>query len=395
MSTINDLIQLADTLQRRKVEDRRYQDQRNMQIAQIAEVKNKENQVIQGQRFFNDMTAGLMKSGWDDEGKWTGEAPDTNKLVETYLGNMDSLGLAGDSALALQRVSQFNQLRLKKAGAQLQSKFANWSANNPDAKPEDKAEYLSSINADKLYSQLYGLGGPVAATELTGISPDVFVAKNETPYLKIGGGVIGSAVIAKYGGPKALNAVRGLFKSVAQGKKIAPEKVRQLLPSVEALAETNPEAAQIMDKIIKAQRGGDTKKAIKILNRFQKRFPELNVLDEIVKGAPIKGTKPSSILRKMKKLLPFSAPLVGAGIDEAMGMEAPVAETAGTVIMGAAQKKPFLQFLGSKLPARVAPKALALAAADGPLPWGELLALGLTGAEVIRLFREWTDLSNQ
>ena len=284
---------------------------------------------------------------------------------------------------------------MKKAGTQLQSKFANWSANNPDAKPEDKAAYLSSINADKLYSQLYGLGGPVAATELTGISPDVFVAKNETPYLKIGGGVIGSAVIAKYGGPKALNAVRGLFKSVAQGKKIAPEKVRQLLPSVEALAETNPEAAQIMDKIIKAQRGGDTKKAIKILNRFQKRFPELNVLDEIVKGAPIKGTKPSSILSKMKKLLPFSAPLVGAGIDEAMGMEAPVAETAGTVIMGAAQKKPFLQFLGSKLPARVAPKALALAAADGPLPWGELLALGLTGAEVIRLFREWTDLSNQ
>ena len=47
------------------------------------------------------------------------------------------------------------------------------------------------------------------------------------------------------------------------------------------------------------------------------------------------------------------------------------------------------------MPARVAPKAFALAAADGPLPWGELLALGLTGAEAIRLFREWTDLGNQ
>ena len=393
MSTINDLIQLADTLQRRKVEDRRYQDQRNMQLAQIAEAKDKENKVIQGQRYFNEMTSGLMKSGWDDEGKWTGEAPDTNKLVETYLDNMNNLGLVGDSALALQRVGQFNQLRLQRAGTQLQSKFANWSANNPDAKPEDKAAYLSSINADKLYSQLYGLGGPVAATELTGISPDVFGAKNETPYLKIGGGVIGSAVIAKYGGPKALNAIKSAFNLVGKGKVLTPEKVasvKQLMPNIK-----DPNAKKVLDKIMNAQQAGDTKKAIKILERFNKKFPELNIVDDVVKGTPIKGTKPSSILRKMKRLLPFSAPLVGAGIDEAMGMEAPVAETAGTVIMGAAQKKPFLQFLGSKLPARVAPKALALAAADGPLPWGELLALGLTGAEVIRLFREWTDLGNQ
>ena len=305
MSTINDLIQLADTLQRRKVEDRRYQDQRNMQLAQIAEAKNKENQVIQGQRFFNDMTSGLMKSGWDDEGKWTGESPDTNKLVETYLGNMDSLGLAGDSALALQRVGQFNQLRLQKAGTQLQAKFADWSANNPDAKPEDKAAYLSSINADKLYTQLYGLGGPVAATELTGISPDVFGAKNETPYLKIGGGVIASAVIAKYGGPKALNAIKSAFNLVGKGKVLTPEKVasvKQLMPNIK-----DPNARKVLDKIMNAQQAGDTKKAIKILERFNKKFPELNIVDDIVKGAPIKGTKPSSILRNAKKLLTSGA----------------------------------------------------------------------------------------
>lgn len=309
MSTINDLIQFADRLQRRKVEDRRYQDQRNMQLAQIAESKNKENQVIQGQRFFNDMTSGLMKSGWDDEGKWTGESPDTNKLVETYLGNMDSLGLAGDSALALERVGQFNQLRLQKAGSQLQAKVTDWEANNQGLKGEwykpfdntfekDKKAYLKSINADKLYAQLMGLGGPAAAMETTGLTPDSFGKKADSVSgWDIAGGV-GVVAAGGYAYSKA-----GAIKDAASDliSKSTDPAEKKLLKNIKRFTS--------IENVKSASRAKEAmSKAEALVKEYTEKYGKNNKLSEA-----IKGTKPSSILRNAKKLLTSGAGSLAAG----------------------------------------------------------------------------------
>ncbi len=415
MSTINDLIQLADTLQRRKVEDRRYQDQRNMQLAQIAEAKNKENQVIQGQRFFNDMTSGLMKSGWDDEGKWAGEAPDTNKLVETYLANMDSLGLAGDSALALQRVGQFNQLRLQKAGTQLQSKFANWSANNPDAKPEDKAAYLSSINADKLYSQLYGLGGPVAATELTGISPDAFgVKSNKMSGLeKVGlgtGAVLGSAWV----GNKILKTMgdsiaRGetLITSKGEGKALVTKLQKELRILKQGGTKGQIAQAAKMEKWITTvnKRGYIDDASHRVLQKEAAKLASLDQAEVKAKKAKLKDarkslkgikspTTTSQILKKISKFSPGQlAKTIGKGIGsgylgaktvESLG-GGEIAQTAGAITVPVLASKLIRPSnLNKLIPVikKIAPKLaqkLALSAAAIVTPEAISTGIGLAG----------------
>jgi len=408
MSTINDLIQLADTLQRRKVEDRRYQDQRNMQLAQIAEAKNKENQVIQGQRYFNEMTSGLMKSGWDDEGKWTGEAPDTNKLVETYLDNMNNLGLVGDSALALERVGQFNQLRLQKAGMQLQSKFANWSANNPDAKPEDKAAYLSSINADKLYSQLYGLGGPVAATELTGISPDVFgVKSNKMSGLEKGGlgaaAVLGSAWV----GNKILNTMgdsiaRGeaLITSKGEGKALVAKLQKELRILKKGGTKEQIAQAAKMEKWLTAvnKRGYIDEASHTVLKREAAKLPSLDTAEVKAKlkdaRKSLKGIKSptttSQILKKISKFSPGQlVKTIGGGIGSGyLGAKAveslgggEIAQTAGAITVPAlASKLVKPSNLNKLIPAikKVAPKlAQKLAISAGAIVAPEAISTGL------------------
>ncbi len=326
MSKLNELIQFADHLGQGKKEERRYQDQRAMQMAQIGEQKVKEQKIVQSQRFLNDAVKSFSETGWNEDGTYTNKSPNKTEAIDGYLANMDSTGQAGDRFMINQQLSQVNSSTLMADAQKLTGKVAQWESANADRKGDwfgsydkDKKAYLKQIGADKLYASLHGLGGPAKAMEMTGLAPDSFDKKDDSwlqtakdhPVLAGIGGVgtvIASGVALKYGGPKAAKAVQGLFKSVAKGKKVAPETVKGLLPSVEALAKTNPEAAHIMNKIIKAQGGGDTKKAIKILNRFQKKFPELNVLDDIVKGPGLPKHVPSkSILAKTKKFLTSGA----------------------------------------------------------------------------------------
>ena len=456
MSTINDLIQFADTLQRRKVEDRRYQDQRNMQLAQIAEAKNKENQVIQGQRFFNDMTSGLMKSGWDDEGKWTGEAPNTNKLVETYLANMDSLGLAGDSALALQRVGQFNQLRLQKAGSQLQAKVTDWEANNQGLKGEwykpfdntfekDKKAYLKSINADKLYAQLMGLGGPAAAMETTGLTPDSFGKKADSVSgWDITGGAVGTGLglfaVKKTVDAMGASIARGeeLLTSKGEGEKLLKKLQKELRVLKKGGTEAERAQASKLEKWIKAvnKRGFVDPSAHTVLSKFMSN-PDIDS-DDAIKAAKesiknqrkiIKGidtpTKTSQILKRAKdvfsieglknvgksslktigKLGAFGvSSMLASNLGEQVGGEkgAKVAEIATGVGSIALFDKAFWKWAGGRLKGAAAKRAAVAGAAslaDGPLPIadaiGALVITGMTIKDIISLTTEWDNLSNK
>ena len=306
MSKLNELIQFADYLGQSKKEERRYQDQKAIQLAQIGEQKNNEQKVVQSQQFLNDAVKSFSLSGWNEDGTYTNNNPDRNTVIDTYLGQMDSTGQAGDRFMLNQQLSQVNANTLMEDAQKLTGKVAQWEAANADRKEDwkifggtyekDKKAYLKKIGADKLYASLHGLGGPAKAMEMTGLAPDSFNKEDQSwsawakdNKLLTGGGLIASGVALRYGGPKAAKAVQGIFKSVAKGETVAPEKIRQLLPNIK-----DPNAKELMNKILKMQNAGDNKGAIKLLNRFNQKFPQLNVIDDIVKGVKPKMAPPKT-----------------------------------------------------------------------------------------------------
>ena len=107
-----------------------------------------------------------------------------------------------------------------------------------------------------------------------------------------------------------------------------------------------------------------------------------------------KPTMTSRGLKLIKAQLPFLAPLIGSKVDDTLGLEAPAAESAGAIVMVAANKKSFLQFVAKKVP-KVASKAMLAAAVDGPLPFGDMLALGFTVLEVANILNEWKKYSEK
>lgn len=294
MSKLNELIQFADHIGQGKKEERRYQDQRNMQLAQISEQKNQKKKIIQSQQFLNQAVKSFSNSGWNEDGTYSNNSPNQQEVIDGYLNNMDSIGQAGDRHMLTQQLMQVNSQTLMQDANKLTGKVAQWEAAHADEKDdwfgsydEDRKAYLKQIGADKLYANLHGLGGgPAKAMELTGLAPDSFNKEDQswTAWAKenkllTGGGLIASGVALRYGGPKVAKAVQGIFKSISKGDVVAPEKIRQLLPHIK-----DSNARGVMNKILKLQNAGDNKGAIKLLNRFNKKFPQLNVIDDIVKG---------------------------------------------------------------------------------------------------------------
>ena len=399
---------------------------------EMARMRDKEQKLIGSQHLLNDAVMKFQgQSGWKDGVYSKGNLPNSNEITQEYLDRMDELGLAGNAAVVGPTLSNLASAQIEKDAQALKGKMMLWNEANKykykDWDPftgsadleRDRKAYAKSIGADALYANIMDKFGETRAIELTGMEPKDFGEKGTFAQRNIGAGItgtgiVGGSAVGLWAGNKTLKAMgdsiaRGEQLIVDKGKgkeliqklekqvsnlkassgklgKNEARKVEKFIKMIKSKGFVDPAAHTVLSKLM----SNPIDNTSKIKTAESKLKKQVKAVSEI--GEP---TTTSRILKKMKRLAPFSAPLVGAGLDEAMGMEAPVAETAGTVIMGAAQKKPFLQFLGSKLPARVAPKALALAAADGPLPWGELLGLGLTGFEAIRLFNEWKNLAEK
>ena len=366
-----------------------------MQQEKVDYAKDINNKIIKGQQAYSDMIVDLTKSGWNEDGVWDADNVNINERASGYMQQMKDYGLAGDASQTINDLTAMNTRKLTIGGAQLQAKVQAWEEANKDKKGkwyipgddsfnEDRKAYIKSIGGDKIYRQAFGLGGEAGgegmALQLTGLSKDDFdVDDSWSAWEK---GIAGAGTVA--GGTLLYNKAGAIKDAISKFGSKPAEAIKDL----KRLSNMDDALKPVYNQIVSLQKEGKKTQVARLLKRFGDRLPELSP-----EAKPPKT--PAGILSKMKKLIPFSAPIIGIGVDEAMGIEAPVAETAGTAIMGYSQKKPFLQFLGSKLPARVAPKALALAAADGPLPWGELLGLGFTGVEAYRLYNEWKNLSNK
>jgi len=109
-------------------------------------------------------------------------------------------------------------------------------------------------------------------------------------------------------------------------------------------------------------------------------------------------SKTGQIIKGTAKHGAYFAPMVGRGIGEAVGGEKgeAIGQTVGTGALAVkaaigSGKMSFLKFLASKIPGMAA-KAGALAMADSPvLPFGDILALGLTVMEVRNTYKMWQE----
>jgi len=352
-NTINDLIQFADTLQRRKVEDRRYQDQKNMQLAQIASVKDKEHKIIGSQHLLNNAMMKFNKSGWED-GIYKSSDVNSDDVLQEYLTDMDEkYGLAGDAiqvgeALSNQKSKQLVKdaselnLRIRAWDEQNKNKYANMNPFDNYKLAQDRKAYLKSLNADELYAKLYGSFGEAKAMEGTGLTPADF-GKDASWFQKhpvlTGLGGAGIAGAGLFAGKSALGATEQALKGIKKPKMTA------------------------------------------------------------------------KVLKGLKKMAPWFAPEIGRAIDEKTGMSIPAAQSAGTAWLVTKAGKnlldgEFAQFLKKRVPdvmAKVGKKAAAKHVASASTGVGanpywqaglivtDLLAAGYAIQE---LYKEWENLSS-
>ena len=437
MSKLNQLIQFADHLGQGKKEERRYQDQRAMQMAQIGEQKVKERKIVQSQRFLNNAVKSFSQSGWQTDANgnpvYSNDGPDKEEVMGKYLSEMESIGQAGDRFMLGQNLGQVNSKNIANDARKLQGVMATW-----DAKPEnvesknavfgnkyenDRKAYLESINASGLYRKMQGLeGGAAKAMELTGLAPDDFNKKPDSWWQfakdnKMVTGLSGAGTVAVGAGAYygISSAVTAMGDAIARGEELVTSKgkgkelVAKLTKDLEKLklggsAADAKHAAKLEKFLGMVTKRGYIDNASRIaLSKVASNFPggegikagkaALDAAEKALKDIK-KPTMTSRGLKLIKAQLPFLAPMIGSGIDDKLGLEAPAAESAGAVVMVAANKKPFLQFVAKKIP-KIASKAMLAAASDGPLPFGDILALGLTVFEVASILNEWKKYSEK
>ena len=429
MSRLAEILQFADTQFQRKKEDRRYTDQRNMQLAAIAQQKDKENKIFQSQRFLNDAVKLFSAPTWED-GKYVGhQGPNESDIIDSYLNNMNNLGLAGDRMTVQNTLKEMKNQRFIEDSNKVTGLVAQWEAANKgrlgdDGNPftkntykESRQKFLKEIGADTLFSNVLGTTGAAQATQLTMLTPEDFTsAKEPISKMALGAGGVGVTGGTLWAGSKIINSMN---ESIKAGDQLLVDKGK----GKEALTKLNAE----LDKLKKsgsAEAKKQVSKMKKLLGMINKRgyvdTASMRVLHGMNKDIPLEGEPSKAVIKKGKEIekakkaldnikkptmtsralklvrnqLPFLAPLIGAKIDDTLELEAPAAETAGAVIMGAAQKPSFYKFVGKAMP-KIASKAMVLAAADGPLFFGDLLAVGLTTVEVAMLLSKWKEYSEK
>jgi hypothetical protein len=407
----DDILKLAQAYQQNKLAtaaNTRADTALLMQQEQIAKAEDVNNKIIQGQQLYSDMMIDMTSSGWNEDGVWDAANVNPTERVRGYLQGMKDRGLAGDGAKAYNDLQMLNTQRLSEGGRQFQYKVKQWEEANKekygkwywpgdDTFDEDRMAYIKSIGGERIFRQAWSLGGLEAgpaegnAQAITGLTSEDFAPSDDwSTGEKVAGGaaLVTTGLIAKRFGPRAMPALKSLFKAIRGGKTPTAE-VKGLLPHIE-----NPQARQLMSKIIAKQSAGDTKGAIKLLDRFTTKFPELKGLNTIVKGSPPPVGTSQSIITKAKTLfsnpkeltkavgkgvwrtIPYFAAEGGKLIDESTGAPLPIAQTAGTgwllnKTMSSATSSGFWNFLKKKFP--------AFAAKQSAKALGRHAAVGATG----------------
>ena len=113
------------------------------------------------------------------------------------------------------------------------------------------------------------------------------------------------------------------------------------------------------------------------------------------KGLDINWKSPSAInigTLAAPALLPMIGEAVGGEIGQATGRTASTAILANQVVRSGIGKRTFMNYLMSKFP-MIAGKAGAIAMADSPaFPLMDVVALGIAVGDVIKVYKEWTDI---
>ena len=351
MSTARDLMQFANSQFQRQQQKREYQDKRNMQFAQIADAKDKENKVIQSQRFLNDAVKSFSQTGWNEDGTYTNKSPNKTEAIDGYLAKMDSTGQAGDRFMINQQLSQVTSSTLMGDAQKLTGKLAQWEAANAHRKDDlkmfggtyekDRKAYLKQIGADKLYANLHGLGGTAKAMELTGLAPDSF-DKKDASWLQFAkdnklattGAAIGTAVVGGGVYKGISSVVTTMGDAIARGEELITSKgkgkelVAKLTKDLEKLklggsAADAKHAAKLEKFLAMVTKRGYIDNASRIaLSKVASNFPggevvktgkvALDAAEKALKGLG-DPTTTSNVLRFMKKIPKLGATL-GIGI---------------------------------------------------------------------------------
>jgi hypothetical protein len=352
MSKLTELIQFADQLGQRKIAERRYQDQRNMQLAQIAEAKDKENKIIGSQHLLNNALMKFNESGWED-GVYKGSDVSSDDVLQEYLTSMtDKYGLAGNAIAVSEALDTQKSKQVMKDAAQLNLKVKAWDEQNKNKYDnlnpfdnyklaEDRKAYLKSINAEALYGKIYGTFGEAKALEGTGLTPSDFGKsassfQQDSPKLA-GAGTLAAAGGGLFIGKQLLNAAkgsieRGLDLDIAKGKGQAlVGSLERRLTELEAATPTaevkkNISLMKKQLEVIK-QRGHIDRSSWTVLDNLNKKIPEgaVDNVDDILKNKKsLKAAKDalnelgdpsttSKVLRYLKKV-PKLGLTLGTGV---------------------------------------------------------------------------------
>ena len=171
--SLRDTINFLDKMQQRKMQEGRFQQQQGVQMAQLADVKDKELKVLKSQKLLNSIGSSLVQPMWKD-GKYVSSGFDELAELERYRSGMiNDVGVAPDDTIAMARMDALKKRYYTKASQTFQSKLQTWEAENPDEWFSDydakRKKYVASIGGAKLYSDLTKEFGPVQAGQLLGV----------------------------------------------------------------------------------------------------------------------------------------------------------------------------------------------------------------------------------
>ena len=277
-------------------QERRAEDRLEMARDEIASIKEKEAKMVQSQRYLNQAIMAHNKSGWNEEGTYTGSPGNTGTTIESYLGNMRDIGQAGDAWTVSNALGTVKAKNLQDDINILNNKASMWAANNQHRKgwfgdfEEAQKEYLKKIGADKLFADYSGIAGKEKASmAMPQFTPESLGTDDSWGWKEYLGGGVATGVTLGIGarGTKILrNAISKFGSNPAEATK-----------DLKRLSNMEDAVKPIYNKIVSLREAGKTKEAERILKRFKDRLPEL--APKISKEAPKTA---SGILSKVKKL---------------------------------------------------------------------------------------------
>ena len=273
-------------------QERRAEDRLEMARDEISRVKDKESKMIQSQRFLNQAIMAHNKSGWNEEGVYTGAPGNSRATVESYLGNMRNIGQAGDAWTVSNALGTVKAKNLQDDINILNNKASIWAANNQHRKgwggdfEDAQKEYLKKIGADKLFADYSGIVGKDQASMTMGQFAPESLAKDDSwnwkDLFSVDTGVKGAGLF--WAGKTAINEMSA---SIARGEELktnmgkGQELINKLDSEIKALKKDGTKAQKAQaakvekwTKVIK-QRGYLDKATHKLLKKEADKIEEL------------------------------------------------------------------------------------------------------------------------